>query len=99
MPRVLFMPAARLDLADAVAWYEEHALEIVPRFRQALRSIVKRIEGNPRQFTPSPHGTRRALVRGFPYQVIFRERSEACYVVAVFHASHDPQTWKSRTSR
>ena len=98
MPRVLFTEAARADLAAAVAWYEDHAPEMVPQFRQAVRAIIGRIEGNPKQFTSSPLGTRRALVRRFPYLVIFREQAEARYVVAVFHTSRDPQTWKRRAS-
>jgi plasmid stabilization system protein ParE len=98
MPRVLFTRAAQADLADAVAWYDTHAPAIVSQFRQAMRSIVTRIENNPRQFSPSPYGTRRALVRRFPYLAIFREATEAVYVVAVFHTSRDPRIWERRAS-
>jgi toxin ParE1/3/4 len=98
MPRVLFTDAAQADLADTLSWYEAHAPEIVSRFREALRAVMARIERNPQQFTPSPHGTRKALLRRFPYLVIFREQDEAAYVVAVFHTSRDPQIWERRTS-
>jgi plasmid stabilization system protein ParE len=98
MPRVLFTAAARADLDDALAWYDEHAPQITPQFRAALRVVVRRITENPRQFAPSLHGTRRALLRRFPYLVIFRETNEAAYVVAVFHTSRDPRTWQNRPS-
>jgi plasmid stabilization system protein ParE len=81
MAQARFTAAARADLADAVAWYESHAPEIVPRFRQALRVVVRRIAKNPQQFLPSPHQTRQALLRRFPYLVIFRETDEAVFVV------------------
>src|SRR5271166_4368316 len=73
MPRVLFTAAARADLDDALAWYEAHAPEIAPLFREALRAVVARITENPKQFPPSSHQTRRAPLRRFPYLVIFRE--------------------------
>lgn len=98
MPRVLFTPAARADLADAVTWYEARAPEIVPQFRDALRAVVQRIADNPKQFSPSPYQTRRALLRRFPFLVIFRETANAVYVVAVFHMSRNPRTWRQRIS-
>ena len=98
MPRVLFTEAARADIAEAVTWYRARAPEIVPQFREAMRSVVQRIENNPQQFPPSLHETRRALLRRFPYLLIFREQDEAIYIVAVFHTSRDPKTWQDRNS-
>jgi hypothetical protein len=37
-----------------------------------VRAVVARIAANPRQFPSSTHQTRRALLRRFPYIVIFR---------------------------
>ncbi|MGJ4948571.1 type II toxin-antitoxin system RelE/ParE family toxin [Bradyrhizobium sp. HKCCYLS20291] len=73
MPRVFFTDAARGDLEDALSWYEAHAPEIVPRFREVLRVAVKRLGENPKQFPASSHKTRRALLRHFPYLLIFSE--------------------------
>jgi plasmid stabilization system protein ParE len=98
MTRVYFTAAARADLDDALTWYETHAPEIGPLFREALRMAVARITENPKQFPPSSHQTRRAFLRRFPYIVIFREARGAAYVVAVFHTSRDPRIWRQRTS-
>ena len=98
MLRVLFTAAARADLDDALKWYEARAPEIAPQFREALRAVVARIAENPRQFPASPHQTRRALLRRFPYIVIFRVARDTAYVVAVFHTSRDPTAWRQRTS-
>jgi toxin ParE1/3/4 len=98
MPRVLFTAAARADLDDALSWYEARAPEIVPLFREALRAVVARIAENPKQFLTSSHQTRRALLRHFPYLVIFRETPKAAYVIAFFHTSRDPRTWRQRSS-
>ena len=98
MPRVLFTAAARADLEDALKWYEARAPETAPQFREAVRAVVARIAENPRQFPSSTHQTRRALLRRFPYIVIFRAARDTAYVVAVFHTSRDPMAWRQRTS-
>ena len=97
MPRVLFTAAARADLTEALDWFEAHAPHMATPFRAALRSTVMRIAENPKQFPGSSRRTRRALLRRFPYLVIFRETNEAVYVIAVFHASRNPATWRQRS--
>ena len=37
-----------------------------------------------------------ALVRRFPYLVLYRLGDESISVIAVFHAKRDPKIWKSR---
>jgi plasmid stabilization system protein ParE len=96
VPRVFFTAAARADLAHALAWYEEREPVIVPQFLEALRTVVARIANNPRQFPHAPNQTRRAMLRRFPYLLIFREAGGAAYVVAIFHMSRDPLTWQRR---
>jgi plasmid stabilization system protein ParE len=71
--RVRFTADARADLNDALNWYETHAPEIASQFRNALRVVVARIAENLLQFPASAHQTRRAILRGFPYLVFFRE--------------------------
>src|SRR5579872_603648 len=97
MPRVLFTAAARADLAEALDWFDAHAPNAIPHFRQALRAVVTRIAENPKQFPAASPRTRRALLRHFPYLIIFREANDAAYVVAVFHASRNPATWRQRS--
>lgn len=97
MAKILFTPAARADLAEAVRWYDIHAPHIVPQFRDALRTALMRIAENPKQFSSAPKNTRRALLRRFPYILVFRETHDAVYIVAVFHTSRDPLIWKRRS--
>jgi len=77
MPRVFFTADARADLDDALTWYRAHAPEVVAQFRDALRTLISRISDNSKQFPASPHQTRRALLRRFPYLIIFRETRKA----------------------
>jgi len=95
--RILFTQAARADLSDAVRWYDAHAPHVGPQFRDALRAAMTRIAENPKQFPPALRDTRRALLRRFPYILVFREMDDAIYVVAVFHTSRDPLIWQRRS--
>ena len=89
--RLIFTAVARTEVIDAIGWYERHAPTIVLRLRVELRAIVRRITDNPLQFPGGPGGTRRALVRHFPYFVIFRVAESTIQVVAFFHTSRDPE--------
>ncbi|WP_061023535.1 type II toxin-antitoxin system RelE/ParE family toxin [Bradyrhizobium sp. CCH5-F6] len=97
MARLLFTQAARADLIDAIRWYDIHAPHVVPQFRDALRAALIRIAEHPRQFPFAYKDTRRAMLRRFPYIVVFRELHDAVYVIAVFHTSRDPLVWQRRS--
>lgn len=52
---------------------------------------------NPRQFPVIYRNVRRALLRRFPYALMFvMEANEALTVIACFHGSHDPAHWQGR---
>jgi plasmid stabilization system protein ParE len=53
------------------------------------------LERAPEAF-PDGSGRRRALVRRFPYQVIYRVEEDAVVVLACFHHRRDPEAYRSR---
>jgi plasmid stabilization system protein ParE len=94
--RIILTPAARADLFDALDWYSEHAPGVVPRIRAAQRELFDRIAANPLQFPAGAANTRRAVLRHFPYVVVFRATDEAAHIIAFFHTSRDPRQWQRR---
>ncbi|MFN3077574.1 MAG: type II toxin-antitoxin system RelE/ParE family toxin [Alphaproteobacteria bacterium] len=98
MPRwIVFTPAARVDLLDALDWYSAHAPGTVSRIRAELRELSGRIAANPLQFPTGAKNTHRALLRHFPYVVIFQFTDEAVHIIAFFHTGRDPRQWQRRT--
>jgi plasmid stabilization system protein ParE len=67
------------------------------RFRAELALAAQRIAGNPLRFPVILHDVRRALLRRFPYSLLFRVETEAVTVIACFHASRDLQEWQCRS--
>lgn len=87
---------ARAEFDAAFDWYEGQrpglGLDFVARIQEAFARIADR----PELFGIVAHDVRRALVRRFPYAIIYRVESERILVVAVFHTSRDPDTWQAR---
>lgn len=48
-----------------------------------------RIAENPKQFSPAPKNTRRALLRRFPYILVFRETHDAVYIAGRISQNED----------
>ncbi len=90
-------PIARQDLIDAQDWYESEARDLGRRFRAAVDAVIKRIGMNPRQFPVVHKNVRRALLRRFPYALMFViEPDGALTIIACFHGSRDPTRWQKR---
>jgi plasmid stabilization system protein ParE len=52
----------------------------------------------PRQFPVIYKNVRRALLRRFPYALMFViEADETLTIIACFHGSRDPALWQKRT--
>ena len=94
--RVVFLPAARQEVASAQDWYEREVPGLGLRFLQALDAQVVRISENPLQFPLRLQDVRSAKLRRFPYSVFFRVTEDQVAIIACFHASRDPVVWTGR---
>jgi plasmid stabilization system protein ParE len=94
---VIFTPTARAELIDAQDWYENEVPGLGRRFRTAVDTVVQSMSSNPRQFPVVYKGIRRALLRRFPYALMFViETDETLTVIACFHGSRNPARWQHR---
>ncbi len=94
---VIIIPRARAELVEAQDWYEHEAPGLGRRFRSAVDAAMERISDNPQQFPLVYKSIRRALLRRFPYTLMFViEPDGALIVIACFHGSRDPAGWQER---
>lgn len=94
--RLRFHPQVVADLEQATAWYDRISLDVGSRFRLQLNSRFDDIEERP-TFFPSAFGeVRFAIVRRFPYLVLFRLHGDVSFVIGVFHSASDPAKWQQR---
>ena len=95
-PRVVFRPEARAEVREAREWYEAQSPGLGLEFARAVEAVVATISRTP-AFYPAVEGaTRRALLRRFPYQIIYEATAEEIVVIACFHHRRDPQVWRMR---
>jgi plasmid stabilization system protein ParE len=95
---VIFTLPARAELIDAQDWYENEAAGLGRRFRAAVDAVVQRMSVTPHQFPVIYKNVHRALLRRFPYALMFViEAEETLTVIACFHGSRDPVHWQKRT--
>lgn len=90
-------PASR-ELAEAMRWYEERrpgwGAQLFDAVSRAFELIERHPEiGSPRRSQPT---VRQLAVRGFPYLVVYRNRPDGSYVVALVHTSRRPGYWEGR---
>ena len=87
----VYTEAARRDLLEAASWYRSQSPPLARRFRDAVNNTVRDILDHPAAFERIDKERRRAVVRVFPYLVSFVWRDDRIIIVAVIHASRNPE--------
>lgn len=88
---------ASADAKAAYRWYEEQRLGLGEEFLAELRQAVDLAIAFPLACPRLHRNTRRMLLKRFPYGLYFRLSGDKLIVVAVYHASRDPEGWRSRS--
>jgi plasmid stabilization system protein ParE len=91
-----FHPAARQELDDSVSYYDSVQDGLGLEFLEEVYATIQRIIDFPSAWTKLSPNTRRCLTNRFPYGVIYQERSEYIFVIAVTHLNRKPGYWKKR---
>lgn len=94
--KVLLRRAAELDLAGIEDWYESQRPGLGTEFREMFDELVDRVSENPFAFPARYRGSRRALLRRFPYVVWYSVQEDVAVILACLHARRDPRVTRSR---
>ena len=89
-------PEAQAEFDESYDFYEGRRAGLGERFADAVQVVMDRIAGLPRTHATVFADIRKAVVRGFPYCVYYREEASHVRVLAVFHTSRDPAIWQDR---
>jgi toxin ParE1/3/4 len=97
--QILIRPEAREDLSAASSWYADQAPGLGKRFLAAIREQLLQITATPDAFPLFHQGTRRALIKRFPYGLIYlvQPEQDRIVVLAILHCGRDPKLWRSRS--
>lgn len=95
-PRLFFHPAARVEALEAFDWYSQRSQQVADAFEEELRDAGRAIEHAPELWALYLGGTRRYLMKRFPFVVIYRIASGRIEIVAIAHGRRKPGYWKWR---
>jgi len=90
------LAAAERDLAEAFGWYEARQPGLGLEFLRAVDARIRSIQRNPEMCGFIEEEYRCAMVRRFPYMILYVDRNDTVTVYAVFHTSRDPLKWRNR---
>jgi plasmid stabilization system protein ParE len=93
---VEFHEAASEEFEAAFDWYLERSPGAAARFASELGRAISSIAEAPQRWSAGIHGTRKFLLRRFPFAVIYRELASIIQVLAIAHEHRRPGYWKGR---
>lgn len=94
--RFVIRPAALEEIFDAAEWYERRSVGLSAEFLRALDAAVASVQRAPEQYPKVSDEMRHALLRRFPYSIIFRADCSEIVVVACTHWRRNPRNWRTR---
>lgn len=94
--RVRLHPQARAELRDARNWYFERSPLTAFAFAQTIDKAIPRISDNPNSFPLAEHGTRKFILKRFPFNIFYRTEETEIVIVAVAHQKRRPGYWSNR---
>jgi plasmid stabilization system protein ParE len=93
---LILTPEARQDLDEIYAWYEARRIGTGEVFFLKVDACFAAIQRNPEMHPIAVGNYRRALVRTFPYVLIYDYEDGSVTVYGCFHTSRDRKKWLGR---
>jgi len=94
---IAFRPEARAEFDAAADWYEQRRIGLGLEFIDTVDQPLARVAHMPEMYAMVHRDIRRAVLRRFPYSILYRVEPNQVVIVSVFHSGRDPMRWKSRS--
>ena len=88
-----------MELQESVSFYRQRAgNRWADRFKQRVEEGLSSIASNPERFPPVADlpGVQRIHLKQFPFSLLYINRADEIWVVALAHGSRRPGYWKDR---
>lgn len=91
-----YHPESKPESREAIDWYWSRSRAAGLDFAIELKAALAQLRKAPQICPPYLHGTRRAVLKRYPFSVVFRERLHGIQVIAIAHAKRRPGYWAKR---
>jgi plasmid stabilization system protein ParE len=92
----LLHPEADAEFAEAVRYYSEVSPELGVRFYREMERLLREVCAGPERFWKFAPPARRHFSRDFPYAVVYLEKPDHLWIVAIMHMKRRPGYWRER---
>jgi toxin ParE1/3/4 len=89
-------PGALEEMKSTVGWYLERSEPAAHEFVEEVDRAIALILESPGRWPTADHGTRRLVLRRFPFAIHYREKESGVQILAVAHGHRHPGYWKGR---
>lgn len=99
MTKLVFVldDAAEAELYNIIDYYKQFDRSLSSDFIEEFDQAVQRLLDFPKAGSPYLHGTKRIILRRFPYSIVYKTyRDEMIVAHAVMHMKRKPDYWKER---
>jgi plasmid stabilization system protein ParE len=89
-------PQAGREIEEAAEWYDSRRSGLGAEFLDAVDVCLASVLQNPESYPEVRSGMRRAVVRRFPYKLIYALRAGEVVVLGCVHGRRNPKIWQHR---
>ena len=95
--KIEYHPSAKLEIQESARWYDDRMTGLGFEFLLEVKSAESKIQKNPDTWPNYEEGTKRFLLKRFPYAIIYLVAEDRIQIIAVAHCKRKPGYWKKRT--
>jgi plasmid stabilization system protein ParE len=95
--KVVIGPEAENDLKKAFSWYEDKRNGLGYDFLLQVDAGIRFIERNPEIYPTGYRGTRKHLIKRFPYKIIYLVEEQRIIILGVLHGKRSPRVVEKRS--
>ncbi|MCK9209400.1 MAG: type II toxin-antitoxin system RelE/ParE family toxin [Ignavibacteriaceae bacterium] len=93
---VVFIEPASLELDDAIEYYNLQSPGLGEKFLDEVLETIEIISRFPKLWSQNTTNTRKAVLRKFPFNLIYAKLEDEIYIIAVAHQNREPEYWINR---
>ncbi|MFQ5835430.1 MAG: type II toxin-antitoxin system RelE/ParE family toxin [bacterium] len=97
--KVILSKLAKLELEDAIAYYEIEYPGLGKKFKQEVKISISRIAQYPEAWSLERGDIRKCLLHKFPYKLLYSIERDHIFIIAIAHQHRKPDYWIDRTKR
>ena len=93
----VFHPGAEAEYTAAAEYYASIDSELGGRFYDEMERLIREVRQQAERFWTFDPPARRHLSTVFPYSVLYLNRPDYIWIVAIMHGKRQPGYWRTRT--